>query len=315
MTRSVIARQFGGIQNLEIVDLPVGEPEAGQVRVTVRAASINPADVKRLKGGFGRNETALPLRPGLEVSGVVTAVGPDAVGPSGPIAVGDEVVVYPAVGGFSEELLAKATSVLPKPAGLGWGAAAGLLLGAATAYHLVEATGVTAGDRVIVHGATGTVGKAAVQLALLRDAEVFGTVSAAREDELRALGATPVLYGDGLEDRLRALLPDGADVALDTIGTDEALDSSVALVADRTRVATVAGFARGGELGILVLGGGPGADPGTALRQGARAELLALAADGRLTGPAIIEFPLEQAQQACELVAGGHPGGKVVLIP
>jgi NADPH2:quinone reductase len=315
MTRTVIARQFGDIQDLELVDLSLAEPEAGQVRIAVRAAAINPADLKQLRGMFGRNEKSLPLRLGSEVSGVVTAVGPDAVGPAGPIALGDEVVGYPVRGGFAAELLVKASSVLPKPARLGWGEAAGLLVGAVTAYHLVEAVGLAEGDRVIVHGATGNVGLAVVQLARLRGAEVIGTVSSAHEDELRALGAVPVLYGDGLEERLRALLPAGADAALDTIGTDEALDSSVALVSDPRRIATVAGFARAPELGILLLGSGPGADPGSELRSGARLPMLQLAGDGLLVGPVVIEFPLEQVQEAMELVGSGHPGGKVVLRP
>jgi NADPH2:quinone reductase len=315
MARTVIARQFGDIQDLEVVDLPIAEPEAGQVRIAVRAAAINPADLKRLRGMFGRNEKSLPLRLGSELSGVVTAVGPDAVGPAGPIAVGDEVVGYPVSGGFAEELLAKTNSVLPKPANLGWGEAAGLLVGAVTAFHLVEAVGLAEGDRVIVHGATGNVGLAAVQLARLRGAEVIGTVSASHEDELRAFGAVPVLYGPGLEERLRAMLPNGADAALDTVGTDEALDASVALVRDRQRIATIAGFARASELGIRLLGSGQQADPGTELRAGARLPMLRLAGDGLLVGPPVVSFPLERVQDAMTLVASGHAGGKVVLEP
>jgi len=313
MARIVIARQFGDIQNLEVVDLPVAEPEAGQVRIAVRAAAINPADVKQLRGMFGGK--TFPLRLGSEVSGVVTALGPDAIGPAGPIAVGDEVVGYPVRGGFAAELIAKADSVLPKPTGLDWGQAAGLLVGAVTAFHLVEAVAVAAGDRVIVHGATGNVGLAVVQLARLRGAEVIGTVSVAHQDELRAFGAVPVLYGPGLEQRLRALLPDGADVALDTVGTDEALDASVALVRDRQRIATVAGFAQAPALGIRLLGSGPGADPGTALRSAARLSMLQLARDGLLVGPPVIAFPLERVREAMTLVSGGHAGGKVVLTP
>ena len=315
MARTVIARQYGGIADLELADLPRVPLEPGKVRLAVRAAAINPADLKQLRGEFGRNEKSLPLRLDSEVSGVVTAVGPDAVGPAGPIAVGDEVVGYPVRGGFAEEILAKAASVLPKPPGLGWGEAAGLLVGAVTAFHLVESVEVAEGDRVIVHGATGNVGLAAVQLARLRGAEVVGTVSAAHEDELRSFGAVPVLYGPGLEDRLRALLPNGADAALDTIGTDEALDASVALVRDRQRIATVAGFARAPELGIQLLGGGPGADPGSAIRTGARLPLLQLAGDGLLVGPPIIAFPLAQVREALTLVGSGHAGGKVVLLP
>jgi len=315
MTRAVIARQYGGIADLVVADLPTWPLQPGQVRLAVRAAAINPADLKRLRGEFGRNEKSLPLRLGSEVSGVVTEVSPDAVGPAGPIAVGDEVVGYPVSGGLAADVVAKAGSVLPKPASLGWSQAAGLLLGAVTAFHLVEAAAIGEGDRVIVHGATGAVGSAAVQLARLRGAEVFGTASAAREDAVRALGAVPVRYGPGLEDRLRALLPDGADAALDTVGSDEALDASVALVRDRGRVVTVAGFARAAELGIRLLGNGPGADPGTELRANARLPMLQLAGEGRLVGPPVIEFPLDGVQEAMTLVAGGHAGGKVVLLP
>jgi len=315
MTRAVIARQYGGIADLDIADLPTAPLEPGQVRLAVKAAAINPADLKRLRGEFGRNEKSLPLRLGSEVSGVVTEVSSDAVGPAGPIAVGDEVVGYPVSGGLAADVVAKAGSVLPKPASLGWSQAAGLLLGAVTAFHLVEVAAIGEGDRVIVHGATGAVGSAAVQLARLRGAEVFGTASAAREDAVRALGAVPVQYGPGLEDRLRALMPDGADAALDTVGSDEALDASVALVRDRDRVVTVAGFARAAELGIRLLGNGPGADPGTELRANARLPMLQLAGEGRLVGPPVIEFPLDRVQEAMTLVAGGHAGGKVVLLP
>ena len=315
MARTVIARQYGGIADLELADLPQVPLEPGQVRLSVRAAAINPADLKRLRGEFGRNEKSLPLHLGSEVSGVVVEAGPDAVGPAGPIAVGDEVVGYRVSGGFAAELVAHPDAVLPKPPSLGWSQAAGLLVGAVTAFHLVEAAGIGEGDRVIVHGASGAVGSAAVQLCRLRGAEVIGTVSAARQDALRAFGAVPVLYGPGLEERLRALLPGGADAALDTVGSDEALDASVALVRDRSRVVTIAGFARAAELGIRLLGNGPGADPGTALRSGARLPMLQLAGDGLLIGPPVIEFPLERVRDAMTLVAGGHAGGKVVLLP
>lgn len=315
MARTVIARQFGDILDLELVDLPAVPLGSGQVRIAVRAAAINPADLKRLRGQFGRNEKSLPLRLGSEVSGVVTEVAEDAVGPAGQIVVGDEVVGYPVVGAFAAELVAKASSILPKPPSVGWSQAAGLLLAGVTAFHLVDAASVGEGDRVIVHGASGAVGSAAVQLARLRGAEVIGTVSAGREAALAAFGAVPVLYGPGLEDRLRALLPRGADAALDTVGSDEALDTSVALVRDRTRIATVAGFARAAELGIRLLGSGPGADPGTELRSNARLPLLRLAGDGMLVAPAAIEFPLNRVQEAMTLVASGHAGGKVVLIP
>src|SRR5690606_22403489 len=94
--------------------------------------------------------------------------------------------------------------------------------------------------------------------------------------------AIPVTYGPGLDDRVRAAAPGVVHAAIDTAGTDEALEASVTLVADRRRVATIAGFGHGAVLGVQLLGGGVGADPGTAVRHAARAELLRLWEAGRL---------------------------------
>jgi NADPH:quinone reductase-like Zn-dependent oxidoreductase len=315
MSRAIVAPEYGEPSVLEFVEVEVAEPQEGEVTIAVRAAGVNPADLKQLRGVYGRNEASLPLRLGSEVAGVVTAVGPDAIGPLGPIAVGDEVVGFRVSGGYAEALTVKASAVLPKPSSLGWEQAAGLLATAVTAFHLLEATGVTAGDRVLVHGASGGVGLIAVQLAKLRGAEVVGTASAANQDLVRRHGAQPVVYGPGLADRVRAIFPQGVDVALDTVGTDEAVDGSAELVADHARVGTIAAFVRGGELGFKLLGSGPGADPGSAIRMSARAELLELAGAGKLEVLVGRTFPLAEAAAALELIGSGHPGGKVILLP
>ncbi|MET0784326.1 MAG: NADP-dependent oxidoreductase [Leifsonia flava] len=315
MPRVMIARSFDGPEALESADEPTRAPGDGEVTISVLASGVNPADAKLLNGVWGRNPSRLPLHPGSEVSGVVTAVGPDAVGPAGPIAVGDEVIGYRVSGGYAEEITVAATSVLPKPASLGWEEAAGLLLTGVTAFHLLEATGVGDGDVVIIHGGAGSVGFAAVQLAKLRGARVIATASERNHGLLEAFGAEPVVYGEGLVDRLRALLPDGADVALDTVGTDEALDASAALVADVDRIATVAGFERAAEIGAKRLGGGAGADPGTELRMAARLPLIELAGRGELTVRVARTYPLAEAAEALALVGEGHPGGKVILLP
>lgn len=314
MSRAIVAPEYGEPSILEFVEVEVPEPGSREVTIAVRAAGVNPTDYKQLRGPARGNPT-FPLRIGNEASGVVTAVGADAAGPSGPISVGDEVVAFRAPGSYAEEIVVPDSAVLPKPASLSWEKAAGLLLVATTAYHMLEATGVKKGDRVLVHGASGSVGLIAIQLAVLRGAQVVGTASAANQALVREHGAEPVVYGDGLADRIRALLPEGVDVALDTVGTDEALDTSVDLVADRDRIASIAGFARGQELGIKLLGGGPGADPGNDIRLGARAELIQLAADGKLDLIIGATFPLSEATAALELVAGGHAGGKVILLP
>ena len=312
-TRAVIANAFGGPEVVELATVELPEPADGQVTIAVRAAGVNPSDVKRLAGSFGTPD--LPLRIGTEAAGVVTAVGAGAEGPAGPISVGDEVIAYPITGGFAEAVTVKATSVLPKPGPLDWGQAANLLLTGVTAWHLLEATGVHAGDRVLIHGASGGVGLTAAQLAIARGAEVVGTASARSHELLRSFGVTQVEYGAGLGDRVRAAVPEGVTVALDTVGTDEALDVSVELVADRDRIATIAGFARGAELGIRMLGGGPGADPGREIRTAARLELVRLADAGGLNVVMGRTFPLAEARAALELVASGHPGGQVALLP
>src|SRR5450755_2388188 len=277
MASVVIATAFGGPEVLSVADERAGEPGPGEARIEVRAAGVNPFDAKVYSGAFASDPARLPIRPGSEAAGVVTAVGPDAVGPAGPISVGDEVIAYPARGAYAAELVLPADALVPKPAALDWAQAAGLLLTGATAWHALTATDVHEGDTVLIHGAAGGVGLMAVQLAAARGATVIGTASPARHDLLRELGAIPVAYGAGLADRVRGVAPGGVGAALGLVGTDEAIEVSLELVADRARIATIAASARGLELGIQVLGGAPGADPGTEIRDAARLELVRLA--------------------------------------
>lgn len=315
MPSVVLATAYGGPEVLSIADQPTAEPGPGEARLDVRAAGVNPIDWKVYSGAFGTDPALLPRRLGSEASGVVTAVGPDAAGPAGPIAVGDEVIAYRAPGAYAAELVAPAQALVPKPAALDWAQAAGLLLTGVTGWHTLAATDVQKGDTVLIHGAAGGVGIIAVQLAAARGATVVATASPARHDFLRELGAVPVAYGDGLAERVRAAAPGGIDAALDLIGTDEALDVSLALVADRARIATIAGFARGPGAGIKVLGGAPGADPGTEIRDAARLELTRLAQDGTLQVFVAQTFPLAEAAAAHRVIRGGHATGKIVLIP
>ncbi|BDI22947.1 NADP-dependent oxidoreductase [Herbiconiux sp. L3-i23] len=310
MARAVVAEAYGGLEVLTVVEKEVPSPGIGEVTIEVRAAGVNPSDFKTISGEFGRNDASLPLPVGNEVAGVITAVGLEA----GPFAEGDEVVAFRVRGGWADSITVAARSVFAKPASLSFDAAAGLLLTGTTAEHLLVATDVHDGDTVLIHGASGSVGLLAAQLAIGRGARVIGTSSAARFDVLRRFGVEPVEYGDGLLDRVREIAPE-ITVALDTVGTDEAVDVSVALVADRHRIATIAAFGRGGEAGIQLLGGSPGADPGTDIRNAAKAKLIALAGEGRLLVELGPSFPLEDAVEALRLVTTGHPGGKVVLHP
>lgn len=315
MSAVVVATAYGGPEVLTVVDEPAAEPGPGQARIEVRASGVNPVDYKLYSGAMGSDPARLPLRLGFEAAGVVTAVGPDAVGPAGPVAIGDEVIAYRVSGGYAAELVVAAQALIPKPAALGWPEASGLMLAGATAWHALAATSVASGDTVLVHGASGGVGLMALQLAIARGATVIGTASPARHDLLRDLGAIPVTYGDGLAGRVRAAAPRGIDAALDLVGTDEAIDVSAELVADRARIATIAATRRGLELGMKALGGGPGADPGTEVRNAARPELARLAGEGTLRVLVSQPFPLENAAAAHRAIMSGHTLGKIALIP
>jgi len=312
-SRAVVATAYGGPEVLRLVDLPPGDPGPGQVLVEVRAAGVNPTDWKGYAGVYGKDPANLPMRLGYEVSGVVSAVGPSVRW----LSPGDEVIAWRVRGGYADRIIVSEQVTVRRPAALDWAAASGLLLAGTTAVHTLSATGTHDGDVVLVHGGSGGVGRMVVQLAVLRGAQVIATASTWHHDDLRDLGATPVAYGEGLLDRVHeaARQAGPVTVAVDAVGTDEALDTSVALVQDRDRIATIAGFARAGELGIKALGGGPGADPGTAVREAARAQLAELAADGALDVRVARTYPLSDVAQAHRDGQAGHSAGKLVLLP
>ncbi|MDT3396406.1 NADP-dependent oxidoreductase [Streptomyces sp. B1866] len=309
-----MATAYGGPEVLSVIDVPVRDPGPGEVRVAVRAAGVNPIDYKLYGGLFGSDPANLPMRLGVEAAGVVTAVGPDATGPAGPVAVGDEVIAWRAPGAYAAEVVVPAAAVAPKPAALSWAEAGGLPTAGATAVHTLEAVGLRGAETVLVHGAAGGVGHLAVQLAVARGATVVGTASPAKHGVLRELGAIPVAYGPGLADRVRAVAPRGVDAAVDTVGTDEAVDVSVETVPDRSRIATIAAFERGAQAGVRLLGGAPGADPGTRIREAARTRLTEEAAAGRLRVLVARTYPLREAAAAHREVVAGHTTGKVVLL-
>lgn len=253
----------------------------------------------------------LPIMLGFEAAGVIAAIGSDVAGWSR----GDEVIAFRASGAYTSDLVVGPEALTAKPPTLGWPEASGLMLTGAAAWHTIVATRVGEGDTVLVHAATGGVGLSAVQLARLRGARVIGTTNPRNDDLLRDLGVEPVAYGDGLHERVHTLAPDGVDVALDLVGTDEAMDVSLALVADRDRIATIANFERGPREGVQVLGNGPGADPGTELRDGARAELARLAGEGSLRVFVGATYSLDDAADAHRQIRTGQTTGKLVLLP
>jgi len=181
-------------------------------------------------------------------------------------------------------------------------AAAGLV--STTAIAGLDAVGDLAGKTVLIEGAAGGVGSAAVEIAVARGAKVVGTASAAKHDFLRSLGATPVAYGQGLAERVKAVAPNGVDGALDTVGSGSLADL-VAIVGSATNVASVADY-NAPALGASMVQGSANA----ALNLPAAADL---GAAGAYTPRIEATYPLEQAAAAHAHAQDGHTQGKIVI--
>jgi NADPH:quinone reductase len=312
MARQWIAHRPGGLEVFELVDVDVPVPAAGEVTVRVRACGVNPADAKHVAEGVRPHDFPRPV--GYEVAGILTAVGPGAELASGGGTVGDEVLAFRVRGGWATELTVPAGDVFAKPPGLSFEQAANLLLAGTTAAEMLHVTRVRSGETILVHGASGAVGVMLLQLAALRGVRVVGSASPGRFDVVRRYGGEPVRYDDGLEERVRAAAVDGVDAALDCVGTDQALAVSLALVADRSRMVSIAGSEQHAATGGYHRIGG--AKPlSKAYRDSVRAEIVHLAGAGQLDVDVVGTYPLEAALAAAEVLRGRHPGGKLALVP
>ncbi|MDQ1122110.1 quinone oxidoreductase family protein [Microbacterium trichothecenolyticum] len=305
----------GPIDTWSFDDVEVARPGAGEVTVRVHAAGVNPADAKHV--AHARPGVIFPAPIGYELSGEVTAVGPGAVGGSGPLAVGDEIVAFRVQGAYATALNVPARDVFAKPANLSHAEAANLLLAGTTAAEMIQVTRVTAGDTVVLHAASGAVGVSLLQQARTLGVRVIGTVGPDAEDSaarVRRYGGIPVAYGNGLRERIEAAAH-GAEIvaAWDAAGTDEAIDASLALVAARDRIVTIVNPDRAREDGFLWIAGSRAES--ARFRDIARARVLELAASGALEVPLARTSALADAVEALRFVMTGHPGGKVALLP
>ncbi|MFD1715039.1 NADP-dependent oxidoreductase [Amnibacterium flavum] len=308
-----VAPRFGGPEVFTLITEELPPPAPGEVTIEVRAAGMNPADYKYTQKTPASDPATLPLPIGYEVAGVIAALGPAAEIASGGGAIGDEVLAFRVRGGWASRLNVPAADVFAKPSSLPDAEASNLLLAGTTAAEMLHVTGVQAGDTVLLHGASGAVGVSVLQQARLIGARVIGTASEKNFDVVRRFGGEPVTYGDGLAERVRALAPGGITAALDSVGTDEAVDVSLALVEDRRRIVTIAAFPGAQEHGFIAIGGRMPAS--AAFRDAIRQRLIDLAGSGELLVPIARTFPLADALEAVELLRSEHPGGKLALIP
>ncbi|WP_053716806.1 NADP-dependent oxidoreductase [Saccharothrix sp. NRRL B-16348] len=298
--KAVVLSRFGGPEELRPAEVERPEPGAGQVRLRVRAAGVNPYDAVVRAGGMEAVfTTPLPTILGIEVAGVVDAVGADVTDWS----VGDDVLGWSDTGAYAE--FALATTVVRKPAGLSWEHAVTLPVALETTDRVFGLLDVKPGETLLVHGAAGGVGSIAVQLGVLAGLRVIGTAGPANQEHVAALGATPTTYGEGLVERVRALAPEGVDAVFDVAGKG-ALPASIELRGGTGRIVTIADYAAD-SLGV-VFTGGPQQRSAERL-----AELAERAAKGEVVTTVGGTFPLADAAEAHRVSARGHGRGKLVL--
>jgi NADPH:quinone reductase-like Zn-dependent oxidoreductase len=307
MSRAVQFDQYGGIEVLQVRDVPRPVPGPGHVLVEVRAAGVNPGEAL-IREGFlhDRWPATFPSGQGSDVAGVVVEVAPDVTG----VGVGDEVL------GFSDErsthaeyVALPAGQVTPKPAGLSWEQAGSLNVAGTTAWAAVRSLRLTDQDTVAVSAAAGGVGTLAVQLAVRTGATVLGIAGPDNDAWLREHGVLPVNHGDGLAERLRSAAPDGrVDAFLDLFGGGYVALAVEELGVAPQRVDTIIDFAAAERFGTLVVGG---AESGIE----DLAELAGLITRGDIDMPIAAVFPLDEVREAYTELAKRHSRGKVVLRP
>jgi NADPH:quinone reductase-like Zn-dependent oxidoreductase len=306
MSRAVRFDHYGGIDVLQVVDVPDPVPGPGEVLVRVKAASINPGEAK-IRAGLldSRFPATFPSGQGSDLAGVVEGVGVDVTA----VGIGDEVIGYSDNRNSQAELVVvPAENLTPRPPSVPWEVAGSLHVAGVTAWAAVRAVSLSDDDTVVVAGAAGGVGVFAVQLAALTGATVIGLAGESKHGWLRSHDVVPVLYGDGVEDRIRTAAPDGVDAFLDLVGGGY-VELALTLGVAPDRIDTIADFEAVSKHGVKGDGSAAGTGASTL------AELAADVANGSLEVPIAATYPLEQVRDAYAELEQGHTLGKIVLLP
>ena len=292
---------YGGPEVLTWAVAPVPHAGPGQVRIAVRAASVNPADWKLLAGArSGGQPLAGPGYLGYDAAGVVDEVGEGVTG----VSVGEDVFGR---GQNTQAEFAVLDSWAVKPPPVDWAVAAAAGVAGETSERGLRLLGVQAEDTIFVDGGAGGVGAVAVQMAEARGARVIASASQANQDYLREIGAIPVVYGEGVAGRVQAAADGRVDAVFDVAGKTP-VQEMISLVSEPSQVLSIANFAAG-QAGARVTGGGADSRPMEAL-----AEAAELLAQNKLVIK-VQTFPFDRAAEAYRISLGGHVRGKVVLIP
>lgn len=301
--RAMAYSEYGEPTTLQLTDLPTPKVGPGAVLIKVERAAVNPVDWKLMAGGLDEMlDVFFPVIPGWDVAGVIESVGPDVP----EFQPGDRVAAYARKdfvqgGTYAEYVSVPATSVAKVPDDVTADDAAGLPLAGLTALRTLETLNLSAADTVLIHAASGGVGHFAAQLAVEIGATVIGTAGENNHERLRDLGITPVTYGEGLEQRVAEIAPDGVTAVADFAGG--VLEQTLAVLDEAGRHASIADpevLEHGGQL-VWVR------------PDGARLEtLLNKISEGRLRVSIDTVYPLEQAVEALQHSQRGAKG-KVII--
>lgn len=317
--KAVLCNAYGPPDSLRVEELPTPVPDAGQVRVALHARGVSFTDLLRIAGEYQVKDT-VPFIPGGEASGEVVEVGQQVT----DVAVGDRVLCG---GGFAQETVQCAASVIVLPPDTDLKRAAALRSNYMTAYYGLQRARLKAGDTLLVHGAAGGVGLAAVDVGKLLGARVIATArNAERLQICKQQGADHLVdYSDGFREEVKALTEGrGADVIYDPVGGD-VFDESMRCIAPFGRILVV-GFTAGrpalaktnhllvkdAEVIGFTLGGLNRLDPARA--RNCLDDLVRWLAAGRITPYYSHELPLAQAAEALKLIEARKVAGKVLLV-
>ena len=299
--RALQYKAYGGPEVLDWAEAP--KPHAGpsQIRIAVRAASVNPIDWKALTGMLSGGE---PLGGsgylGYDAAGVVDEVGDQVTG----VTVGDEVFGR---GQHTQAEYAVLDAWAAKAPSIDWAVAAAAGVAGETSERGLRLLDVNTGDTLFVDGGAGGVGAVAVQMALARGANVVASASEANHDYLREIGAIPVLYGQGLAERVRAAAGGPVAAVFDVAGKTP-VEELISLAPEPSQVVTIANYTAG-QAGARVTGGGADSHP---------MEALALVGELLAQNQLVIKvqtFPFDRAAEAYRISQSGHVRGKLVLVP
>ena len=307
MSKAVRFDDYGGIEVLEVRDVPRPEPGPDQVLVAIRAAGINPSEAA-IRTGRVRDvfPATCPSGEGSDLAGVVEEIGSRV----NRVAVGDEVIGYTDNrASHAEYVLVEASNLTAKPANVPWEVAGALFVAGVTGVATVRTVAPTTGEAVMIAGAGGGVGVFAVQLAVRTGARVIAVASERHHAWLRDRGAVPVAYGDGVRERITEAADDMPVAALIDLVGGRYVELALELGIARDRIDTIVDFPSIAKYGVKGEGGASAAGAATL------GELAELVAAGDLVVPIQRTYPLEDVRAAFTELEAGHIAGKIVLMP